>query len=142
MNDVRCICDDFPGANFLCKAHPPQNVTPAPHTAYHVVRDDLRDAFAALGLRLVHEDGTEPGKSCFGYLVGRLHEASKRWHDPLIVGGREIHAPRCVDCNLDMTGIPPWCFAPAETDEAFRKRFPAGIVSPLCLDCYRRRCSE
>lgn len=50
-----------------------------PRTGYHVVRDDLEAALSALGLRLVHDDGTEPGKSCRGYLVGRLHEASKRW---------------------------------------------------------------
>jgi hypothetical protein len=50
-----------------------------PLTVYHDVKSDVQAALRALGLRLVHEDGTEPGKSCFGFFCGQLYEASKLW---------------------------------------------------------------
>lgn len=59
-----------------------------PRTAYHEVKNDVRDALASLGLRLVHEDGTEPGKSCFGFFCGSLFEASKLWHADDTTSGR------------------------------------------------------
>ena len=50
-------------------------------SAYHGAKTDVLRALDALGLRLVHtNDGSEPGKSCVGFFVGKLHEASRRWH--------------------------------------------------------------
>lgn len=56
-------------------------IRPRESTAYDAVKQDVIQILRHLNARITHvSDGTPLGDSCWGFLLGELHQASRRWN--------------------------------------------------------------